>query len=253
MKLTRFLQSLTILFVFSFWIPAFAVVIVGLPPDANSGNCYPFGCAYNGEYQQVYKSSTFTGPIIIRAIEFYNTSQNLNGTAMNSGTWAISLSTTSANWNTLSTVFASNTGADNTTVFTGNLTGPWSFGNTLRINLDTPYAYDPSRGNLLLDVIATGTTAVGGSISFDANGYNNGGYNGNTIMGRVFHHFGNPSGQVLLSYGYGLVTGFSSVGVVPEPASYILLGLGSLLIAAYRCRGVASGVCRFSANTQSAA
>ena len=36
-----------------------ADVTVGLPADPG-GNCFPFGCAYLGEYQQVYSHTQFT-------------------------------------------------------------------------------------------------------------------------------------------------------------------------------------------------
>src|ERR1035438_8225275 len=136
-------------------IPAMATVVVGLPPDAGTGNCFPFGCAYSGEYQQVYTSSLFSGPLTITDLEFFNTIVNFGATAMNSGNWAISLSTTSANWNSLSSNFASNIGANNTLVFSGNLAQAWAFGDTLTINLSTPFTYDPTKGNLLMDVVVT--------------------------------------------------------------------------------------------------
>src|SRR5262245_24710447 len=73
-------------------IPAVADVIVGLPADPNTGNCYPFGCAYLGEYQQVYSHTQFSGPITITGLEFFNTAFNFRASAMNSGNWTISLS-----------------------------------------------------------------------------------------------------------------------------------------------------------------
>ena len=72
---------------------------------------------------------------------------------MNTGTWTLSLSTTSKDWNNLSATFASNIGPDNQTVFSGNLAQSWSFPKTMTITLTTPFLYDPSKGNLLMDVI----------------------------------------------------------------------------------------------------
>ena len=207
-------------------LPAFATVVVGLPPDAGTGNCFPFGCAYSGEYQQVYSSSQFSGTITITDLEFFNTQVDFGANAMNSGNWAISLSTTSADWNTLSSTYASNLGANNTLVLSGNLSQPWAFGDTLTINLSTPFTYDPSMGNLLMDVFVTGATEPGGPIYFDTNGWDNGNFDGNTFLGRVYCNGCYPSGNV--NNGYGLVTGFSTGGSVPEPGSLMLLGSGLL-------------------------
>src|SRR3954468_5677648 len=49
--------------------PAHADVTVGTP--SIGGNCYPFGCGYTGEYQQVYGSTAFSGPMNINTVEFF--------------------------------------------------------------------------------------------------------------------------------------------------------------------------------------
>jgi hypothetical protein len=207
-------------------IPAAADVTVGLPADQGHGNFFPFGGVYNAEYQQVYSSSQFSGPITITNLEFFNTEDDSSATAMPSGNWQISLSTTSADWDTLSTSFSSNIGSDNTMVFNGNLSQPWTFGDTLSITLSTPFTYDPANGNLLMDVVGSGITDSSERIYFDTNGYNNGGFNGNTFLGRVY-----SSGTVYVDSGYGLVTGFSTV---PEPCTLLLLGSGLLGLAGWR-------------------
>jgi hypothetical protein len=205
---------------------ACADVVVGLPATPGDGNCIPFGCAYSTqgtEYQQLYSASQFTAPITITELEFYDTDLNSGATAMNSGLWTISLSTTSAGWNTLSATFANNIGANNTAVFSGNLSQPWAFGDTLTIVLSTPFTYNPSNGNLLMDVAVSGTTAPGGYIFFDAN-------SGNNYLGRVF--------EGGLDSGYGMVTGFSggSPTSTPEPSSVALFGLGIAVFGLARRR-----------------
>lgn len=210
-----------------------AGLIIGEPPDPVFANCDPFGCAYSGEYQQVYTSSQFSGPITITNIEFFNTRDNARASSMNSGSWAISLSTTSADWNTLSSTFSLNTGSNNTLVFDGSLAQPWTFGDTLTIGLSKPFTYNPSSGNLLMDVVATDVSGGVGqpvSIYFDANGYNDANYNGNTIMGRVYL----IGGVATVNSGYGLVTGFNAA--VPIPGAILLFAPGLVGLAAMRRR-----------------
>jgi len=223
-KLSVFLTLIWLLSV----IPAAANVTVGLPADLDNGNRFPFGSTYNGEYQQVYSSSQFSNSITITNLEFFNTQYNSLSTAMPSGNWQISLSTTSADWNTLSSSFASNIGSDNTVVFNGNLSQPWVFGNTLSITLSTPFTYDPANGNLLMDVFGLGISSSG-DIFFDTNGDNGGFYGGNTFMARLYN---SGSGNTVNS-GYGLVTEFSSTAV-PLPGAVWLLGSGLAGLAGLR-------------------
>ena len=200
-------------------IHAAANVIVGAPPNGN--NRFPFGGGYpGGQYQQVYTSTLFTDPITITNLEFFNTYNNSGATAVGPGNYDISLSTTSADWNTLSGTFATNIGPDNTLVFSGSLSQPWSFGNTLSIIFDSPYTYDPSQGNLLMNVNVTGDNWIN-NIFFDAK-------SGTNFMGRVYTD---------VESGYGLVTEFSTDIVqqsVPEPTTILLLGTGLIGFAAYR-------------------
>lgn len=175
----------------------------------------------------MYTHGDFPGAYNITGVEFFNTSYNSSSNSLNSGSVTISLSTTAANWNTLSTSFAANLGGNNTQEFSGTIGGPWAFGDSLTFNFSTPFLYDPSVGNLLMDVNAS--LSGGGSIFFDTNGL----YAPNTDIGRVFE-FGGSGNSIGVTTGYGLVTEFIG-SPVPEPSSIVLLG-SAMLVAAYLIR-----------------
>ena len=227
----------------SFLVLTFAVssyadqVVVGEPPDYGFGNCDPFGCNYDGEYEQVYSSTQFSGPITITSLEFFNTAYNSGSTLLPTGTYTISLSETSANWNTISDTFSANLGADNTEVFSGSISQAWAFGDTLTIALSTPFTYNPASGNLLLNVVTNSAAGLNYTY-FDDNGYNLAAFNGDTFLGRVYCQVGTTCGSTgAVNNGYGLVTGFvTDSDSTPEPGTLGLMALGFVAAAALRRR-----------------
>lgn len=153
--------------------PAFAAPIVTVSPgsaasvEGNSNNGYVFN-TQNGfspaRDQEVYSSSLFSAqsePMYIKQIAFR---QDVAGGASSVAIpdLRIALSTTSRGPNQLSTTFADNTGQDTSTVFSGPLSistmqVPDNIGSAPRpfdilINLQKPFLYDPSKGNLLVDM-----------------------------------------------------------------------------------------------------
>lgn len=136
-------------------------VVVFENPDAWANNYAPFsGLPYTGAVrsQQVYDASIFggrEGPVVIQSLLFRADgyfSAEVPGIT-------VALSTTDRPVDGLSPVFAENVGADEAVVYRGPL--PIFRGPSLPelgsmdvvVNLQEPFRFDPSAGNLLLDVL----------------------------------------------------------------------------------------------------
>jgi hypothetical protein len=181
--------------------------------DNESFNCHPFGCDifWTPEYQQVFDASYFSGVTEISSLSFYNTVTDSGNYEPNTGTYSLSLSTTSALVDNLSTTPADNIGANNAIVYTGELTSlGGAFGGRMDIILDQIFSYDSSMGNLLLSVTAANLGSTG--LWFDMTTSSTDG------MSRFF---GTETDT------WALVTGFNEAAV-PEPSSLVLLSLGIL-------------------------
>jgi hypothetical protein len=213
------------------------IIVTPIPATTEGGSTgsFPFGTTTGQRYQQVYSSSSFSSfgsVLFIDQIAF-----RVNGNQGNVSNFSIpniqlNLSTTSQAVDGLSSTFASNVGTNDIIVFNGaigplNLTGnmsPNPF--DLVFNLSTPFSYDPSAGNLLLDV----RRASGGSFAiFDVV----------TTTGDAVSRVAGPSGNVNSLSGAtstsGLVTQFN-VAAVPEPSTYAMmfLGLGAIAFVGWK-------------------
>ena len=140
-------------------------------PNANEtvegsfDNCIPLsGCLMSVRYQQIYASSEFgalAGPRLITEIRFRpGIGSILQGPySISFADIEVNLSTTTVSPAAPSSTFADNVGVDQTNVYSGPLTlstaytgppvGPLDF--DVVIPLQTPFLYDPSQGNLLLE------------------------------------------------------------------------------------------------------
>src|SRR5579862_3125886 len=180
----------------------------------NGSNDFPFSGPFFGyagtDYQEAYASSDFSGPILITGIDFF-LGPGFTG-SLYSGTYTLSLSTISAGIDTLSSSnLTGNLGSNDTVIDTVALSG--AAPSVLTFTATTPFLYDPSQGNLLLDISVAG--GHGGSTAA---------YQDNEGIGAAvarYQNFGGGNGL-----GLGLVTEFDSTtssAVTPEPGTLSLV------------------------------
>jgi hypothetical protein len=204
-------------------VNAHAGVTVG---NYATGNCYPFSCLPTDggtHYQQVYAAAAFSGGLQINSLSFYKDT----GGSMNSASYTLSLSTTSKKVKFLDTSDpANNIGSDNTVLGTFAVSGMMP--DVLTFTGST-FNYDPTMGNLLLDVVVSNVISANGYGSFFK------ATNSDSATSRLYvNSFG--TGQD--SFG-PLVTTFDYVqpaSNVPEPMTLATLGLGLAGMAAARRR-----------------
>ncbi|MCS7091000.1 MAG: PEP-CTERM sorting domain-containing protein [Verrucomicrobiota bacterium] len=223
------LQKLCSLLLLSAIFAAGSPIVIGLPADPGTGNCFPFGCVGGGastRYQQVYDKNQFPGPMTIGKLIFYADAFTGDSNLLASGSWTIYLSTTPYAVNDIdSRPFNDNVGADNMlfAVVNGGVTIP-----DVWVITGNPFNYNPANGNLLLDIHANIST--NGFLFLNARNGTAGG-----VFSR-YHNFGTTFDD------WGLVTGFDVADdvVIPEPGAFLLTasGLGSLLAMRRRRRTV---------------
>jgi len=211
--------------------------------EGDSNNAFPFNIS-SMRYQQVYSSSQFSsfgGPEMITQIIFRPDATTGNAFSSTLPQIQIDLSTTSATPATLNTTFSNNVGTDDTVVFgpgplslsssfTGPAAGPKNF--DITINLTTPFLYDPSKGNLLMDV----RNFLGGATTqFDAVSPTSA---GGLVTERVWSINVTSSTGTYDATSAGLVTefAFSRVTAVPEPSTLVPAVWGVLLCLGYAWR-----------------
>ncbi len=221
--------------------PAVAADIVTVtpanPPSGEAQSPAPF--TYRGttgsRTQQVYASSFFSGAQTLTGLAFRSTPGFRNGADY--GNVVIRLSTTAfgdEQGTPLSSTFADNIGSNVTTVFEGALSfaAAATDGFDYVVNFTSGFNYDPSAGNLLLDVLIPNGTSVSGPgfflASYDvANRFNDGVYSVNSVFdGNATTGFANTAATITQ------FTGTELAGAVPEPASWLLMIGGFGLVGA---------------------
>ena len=183
--MTRLL-ILTSIFIHIFTISqseAHALVVPNVNLDVNGDleNRYPLLVDGGLRFQQVYDGTEFGsfaagGEFITGMALRLNTLTGAPFGPITIENLTISLSTTNAEPDSLSTIFADNVGGNNVVVLDGSATISSSnsagAGNTrafdVVINFQTPFLYDPVGGNLLLDILNADTSDNHIGTHFDA-------------------------------------------------------------------------------------
>jgi hypothetical protein len=198
-------------------VPAGAQVLVG-SASPNTGNCYPIGCytGYN-RYQNAYNANAFSGIIDIGAFDLFHTVYQPGQGTYADGTYIFSFGITSNSPNGLNANQDLNANVSPLQYFaTLVLSGTSAVPSMITVT-GGPYLYDPSLGNLLLDVQMS-QTGTGGGV------YNNTDQSCSGQTGRVYGSTG--SGAPACD---GLVTQFDvATTSAPEPASIALVATGLL-------------------------
>jgi hypothetical protein len=244
----RFAFSTLILLILPFTGAAAATIVAPNGYESTEGNnsgSFPFN-NFTGRYQQAYSASEFVAsPISISEIAF-RTDVPAGDTWLNEMSFTVHLSTSANPVGSLSTTFADNIGADDTLVFTAsvqlfsgaNAGGPAPNAFDLILTLDTPFTYDPTGGDLLMEVLLDTQTNLlppAGFSYLDAVESTTGLFD--VGLQRVWNSGGdvNAADGSTDLHGYGLVTRFT-YDVVPEPGTGLLLMAGLLGLAAHRRR-----------------
>lgn len=204
--------------------------------EGNIDQAVPFSTSSTYRFQQVYDATAFNSlnvPSFITAVAFRFNGFPPGGTSVFLPSLQFNLSTTAVSSTTLSSTFAANLGSDDTTVFSGSLNvtsnsvvspKPFDF----VVTLSTPFLFNPSAGNLLLDIR---NFSGASTLTLDAQD------SPDDAVARVVsasNGVNNASGAV---NSFGLITRFTFTPAtpVPEPSTYgIVAAAGLLGLAAFR-------------------
>jgi hypothetical protein len=219
-----------------------ATITLGPSSASDYGDVFLTVGTLTGRYQQVYSGDAFgaTGPVSLTEMRFRPRMGNAFSIELSDV--AISLSTTSAGPGRLDGTFDDNVGADATPVYSGELalisagtSGAPAADFDVVISFQTPFDYDPSAGNLLLDWQSLGDAGEGvGFVNFDAL---------YTASEDPFSGMLAPSAASFAggSLPGGLITQFNATAslggeAIPEPTGLLLFACGMVLVMAPRQR-----------------
>lgn len=196
--------------------------------SGDSTNAMPFEDLTSGTYQQIYASSDFgSNPLSLTGVTFFGQS----GSTITSANYAVDISSTTA---AVGGFTLYTPGANNTQEFSGILSGPVT-GGSFTIPFSQTFAYNPSAGNLLLQIVISGGPSNPGGLGLSAMS------NGGSLFSRSYNVFSGTT-NITGADSTGLVTRFDTPTVsatAPEPGSLVLLGTALLFgMAIWLKRGI---------------
>jgi hypothetical protein len=233
----------------SAFVAANAITIVA-PNDSTSveGNgvsSYPLAGSNIGSggpvavhYQQVFSASQFDAldPASVFTAIAFRPNVGEKASSITYTSFQLTLSTTTARPDFLSTLFANNLGSDAKVVYSGALslattsigtpTKPANF--DASIPFQSSFAYDPSQGNLLVDIVLSGPNT--NSTSFFLDAANTAGDSVSSLLAATGGM--NPSGPTGSASTTGTVIQFTST--VPEPSTFVLCASFAALFYLWR-------------------
>jgi hypothetical protein len=192
------------------------------------------------QYQQVYNQDAFADSLTITELKFFEFDPpGQVGSALLGGTFTIRLSTTTRSMNALACcdniLLNTNRGADEVEFIVDAVLADNYLDGTLTFSATTPFSYDPSLGNLLIDIQVGGydpdnavaELVLGTRKFFQLTDDTIGGGDPLVSLASNWDGFNNQ--------GIGLVT-----VLVPEPSTFFLMSSGLLVLGLLpRRRGAA--------------
>ena len=235
----RQLLTVTVLFI----APSFAATLV--INDTETLIRFPFGTDVTSTtnyqsgatYQQIYSSQEFTSsPILITQVAF-STSSSISDATSASLALDVHLGVAATSAANPSATFSMNRGANYQDVFSRTLTFTPALNNTfdMGISLSSPFFYNPSMGDLLLDIQITQAPRITGSALYF-------GGDSSDTDNRIFSASPSTTGRVDFNTLATQFTFSPQATTTPEPSSLFLLITGISAMAFVRGRSRAQAV-----------